>query len=1374
MKQWVMLPLALFLCCALASLAGEATPDYDTMRGAFAHPDHAAWGEVPLWWWEGQPMTKEHATAELEELAARGVKSVCPIQRSPGRCDPQSFDDAWWEMLAHVNRECQRLGMTLWVYDQVGYGHYGWFEKAAARVRDPETRRVEFLTAETEGDAVELVLPEGALIAARAYPLRDGVADGRASVDVADAVNGRRLAWTPQEGAWRVAVTVAVPFQSFYLSAASADEFIDMFYGKLERVLGPASMGTSFVGIFQDEHPPTPRDIYTAELAERFRSQRGYDIGEAIPALHFDVGSLTPKYRTDFFDVYLGLVEETYWKRVYDWTAERNLLTSHDNWGRNDINKQSEGYIDYFRSQRWFSSPGYDDAGQHPLTGRNYYDAKIASSIARLYGRPRVWNEAFHSSGWGRTTNQTLTWLSADMAFGANLYDEHGLYYATNASTWEHAAPDPHWRQPYWKYYGVLSGFVARSSYLNTQGHHVVDAAMHYPVASLLAGGPTVGKAPDYNRYMVLSKTIFSAGIDNDIIDDDSILAGEVKDGAVVSAGNAYRALIFGPEITVRRAVMEKALAVVQAGGTVLFFERLPLDTTEAGRDDPELAALLEAMLGRPPVARPDEDFGKAHPGGGYAGFVKVRRETLPELITAHIDRDFKAKAENLYVTHRRTGDADIFLVMSTADSPTDLDATFRVDGVPELWDPFSGEVKPVDAFVRKEGRTQVRHRIEGNTAQFFVFRDGEAQSGENEGKQKRIALPLADEWTFSVIPTRDNRWGEFRWPPSDEKIGPEVRNFQYQEETPDGGEAAGWHMPDFDDSAWATTLYSTGPYWLMLPMGGDEADVAAQVLADVGRVAVGARLGKAAWQEVAFSQQLGLAKAAPWGGHSGYPDGHIDKEFIDLPEGRKLLFTRVRAPKAMRCGLRVELRNDTPRLWVNGAEQPFEDAVGNLPLEAGENTVLLDLPNGGHGRLYVQAEPPSVATMAEAARGTLSPDITAAKWIWFGDTQATHVRKTFQLDAVPEQARIIVSAFSGFRLWVNGKKVEEEIGPWSNWKQPESFTVTEYLRPGENVVAVWGQLFAGQNVNKGPEAFNSRGIVAALKMRFADGSEAGFVTDGSWKGADEGVDGWELPGFDDSGWAAAAVRGVMGDAPWGLEVVNNVGVVTEPKRPLSVELKSPYLVCFEEGPPVTCDVKPEDAPRIGWYRFQAPPGLKALVLPANAEAKVWVNGTAAEVGEGRAVVTLPPRDVSTVAVRLEMQPGAYAGAAFEKPLGLKLEGGVIRPGLWSDYALPTYGGIGVYTQVITLDGAAAGKRTWLDLGHVLVAAEVFVNGEPAGVRVAQPFKFDVTGLLRDGENTIEVRVANTIAPHYTTIPAQNLGPTDSGLVGPVSLYQEL
>ncbi len=333
---------------------------------------------------------------------------------------------------------------------------------------------------------------------------------------------------------------------------------------------------------------------------------------------------------------------------------------------------------------------------------------------------------------------------------------------------------------------------------------------------------------------------------------------------------------------------------------------------------------------------------------------------------------------------------------------------------------------------------------------------------------------------------------------------------------------------------------------------------------------------------------------------------------------------------------------------------------------KAGPNTVLLDLPDGGHGRLFVQADPPAVATMAEAAIGIVKPDLDQAKWIWSGDTLACSTRKTFTLDKLPTQARIVVTAYSGYRLFVNGVKLEEEIGPWSNWTRPESFTVTPYLREGENVIAVWGQLFAGQNVNKGPEAFQNRGIVLACKMRFDDGSESGFVTDSTWKGSTEDASGWESPGFDDRGWAPATVAGAMGDEPWGTEVVANVGFVTEPKRPLSIELGSPYLTCFDEVPDIVYDVKPDDAARVGWYRFDAPPGLKRLSLPTEAKVQAWINGTPANVEHGVATVAKPPLHVSKVALRLEMKPGAYGGAAFTAPIGVELEGGLIRPGPWS------------------------------------------------------------------------------------------------------------
>ncbi len=81
-----------------------------------------------------------------------------------------------------------------------------------------------------------------------------------------------------------------------------------------------------------------------------------------------------------------------------------------------------------------------------------------------------------------------------------------------------------------------------------------------------------------------------------------------------------------------------------------------------------------------------------------------------------------------------------------------------------------------------------------------------------------------------------------------------------------------------------------------------------------------------------------------------------------------------------------------------------------------------------------------------------------------------------------------------------------------------------------------------------------------------------------------------------------------------------------------------------------------------------------------------------------------------------------------------------------------------------------------LDLGDVAATAEVLVNGKLAGRLVAPPWRVDVTALVHAGQNDVVIRVANTLANHYSVgIPTAYAFPaqTRSGLIGPVRLLQE-
>jgi hypothetical protein len=1263
--------------------------------------------------------------------------------------------------------------MRLWIYDQLGYGQYGWFEKAAAQVGNTGTWQIQFTSFEADADKnVSMPMPEGTLLEARAYPLVDEIAVDEQSIDLSTFIRNDSLVWKPLSNKWKVAISTLTPYQTFYLNETSTDLFLDQLYQKIEDVVGADAMGKSLIGVFQDEHPPTPRNIYTPDLAEKFEEEHGYDISRAIPALYFDIGKKTPKYRIDFLDTYLSLVEKTYWEKVYNWTAEKNILTSHDNWGRNNIYRHSEGYIDYFRTQRWYSAPGLDDWQQKPIEQRNYYDTKIASSIARLYNRPRVWAEVFHTSGWGRTPNQTLSWLSALYAFGANLYDEHGLYYSLNAGTWEHAAGDPHWRQPYWEYYHEISDWVTRTSYIMSQGNSVVDVAVHYPVVSVLSEVER-SKDHNFNRYMQLSQLIYNEGIDNDIIDDHSILNASVDNGRLKINGNEYRALVFEAETTIRLSVLKKIHEFVQSGGVVIFYNGLPTASAENGKDDEMVAGILKKMLNTTSLLQDSDNIIEHnYESGGYTAFVTGSPKTVPEKLFRYIDRDFIAEGGNVYYSHRKIGDLNVYLLQNTEENPVQLNARFRADGVPELWDAFSGEVQEVKSFKRIDGYTHVTLRLEGNVAKLVVLKPGDQIQKENElsastWKEKEIS----EDWQFSVIPTRNNNWGDFRWPSSNEKLGPEVRQMKYREEAGEDGIASGWARPDFDDSDWENTIYSIGPYWLALEQIPDDADILQNVLSNQAGISSGDEVTiegkKYHWENLSFSKKMGLGNPSPWGGHSGYPDGHYDKNFIQLKEGRKLLFTRIYSPIKQRVALNIQLRNSNARLWVNGEEEPIQGALGNLPLQQGYNNVLLDLKDGKGGMLFVQKTPMAIDASGKPSKDLAKPDLINAFWIWMENSEGAYFRKSFILNSIPETAEVIVTGVSGFRLFVNGHKVDDDIGPWATWDYPKSVDIKPYLKEGKNVFAAWGQFYKGINVSY---TRDYQGFLLAMKAVDAKGNVFELETDHTWKGNLSEFEGWETLEFDDSEWKIANVRGKANAEPWGDEFLKNLGGSTTPYRPLSVNLSSPYIQVFDEMPDIVYDVKRGSVEKIGWYRFEAPPGVKEIILH-NTDVAVWINGMEVPVRAGAAVLDNPPKGVAKVAIRVKMKPGEYAGAAFYQPLQLKLEGGIIQAGLWSNFALPTYSGIGVYKQQLNLSAEEAKGHIELDLGQVLVAAEVLVNGQRVGVKVAAPYTFDLTGLVQSGSNEIEIRVANTLAPHYT-VPSQakDLGPVDSGLVGPVKL----
>ncbi len=96
----------------------------------------------------------------------------------------------------------------------------------------------------------------------------------------------------------------------------------------------------------------------------------------------------------------------------------------------------------------------------------------------------------------------------------------------------------------------------------------------------------------------------------------------------------------------------------------------------------------------------------------------------------------------------------------------------------------------------------------------------------------------------------------------------------------------------------------------------------------------------------------------------------------------------------------------------------------------------------------------------------------------------------------------------------------------------------------------------------------------------------------------------------------------------------------------------------------------------------------------------------------------------------------------------------------------PHFSGTIRYTAQIELTS----QDLLLDLGEVGETAEVFLNGQPAGVCLFPPYRFDLAGLTREGPNQVEIRVTNTLGYRIHDMFSKFLMLPPSGILGPITI----
>ena len=691
----------------------------DLYQGFLSPPP--GFGEVPFWWWTGERLDETRLLEQVEDLHAAGVSGV-----------------------------------------QVNYSHTRSGDCRTADVEPPifsdEWWRI-FNT------VAEACARKGMGIGLSGYTLDWPGPDNLFARLGINSPETRARHLTPDcarrpDGGL---VTVAREGTLDPLNPESARRLITRFLEPFENRLTPlARTGLNY--FFQDEltlgggnYYAGPLRLWSEDFAEEFRKRKGYDIVPLLKGLFEDIGPLTGKVRLDYNDVLMALTEERYFKPVYDWHASRGLIYGCDPSGRG---RRPMEFGDYMRAVRWYTAPGFDTPGGSADLIKN----KVGSSIAHLNRRPRVWLEGYHSLGWQAAPETIFESSVHNFVYGASLLNLHGLYYSTYGGWWEWAPPCYHFHQPYWRHMPVFLKYFERLSYVLTRGVHVADVAVVNPIEPLLIDAQG-GQASVELAHRIVEELVGRRGVDCDFIDGDSLTRAEIVDGRLAVAGESYRAIVLPNMTALRSASLEKLAAFRAAGGMVAVFGAAPERTdAELARTD-EMKRLSNGLAEAAYPSEPEEE--------DYARFV-----------ASFGVRDVNGPA-GLKALHRRTDGCDLYYLV---DLKADAVCTFRTTGAPEIWDPWTGTRRSASAWRRTaDGTTSVELESTGQPILIAFVKDAADWLGNlpravrtaSAGSAAAASVTLDGPWKFSLLPVLDNKWGDYRLPASEERLGAEIRRFR-------------------------------------------------------------------------------------------------------------------------------------------------------------------------------------------------------------------------------------------------------------------------------------------------------------------------------------------------------------------------------------------------------------------------------------------------------------------------------------------------------------------------------------------------------------------------------------------------------------------
>ncbi|MCI3244250.1 glycosyl hydrolase [Streptomyces spinosisporus] len=562
-----------------------------------------------------------------------------------------------------------------------------------------------FDTADAAGD-----FPERAALASRAVAAAARPADSADASDIVDLTS--RLdgdaKWQVPAGRWQIDLFGGVPliddsqgYSRSYVDLLDDEPvklFLDIVPGEYYRRFGKY-FGNVIPGFWDDEPFFASAEAHFKRLPwsptlERALRDVGVEPGVAYASAFDDLGRPGRIARGRYWQAVSNRFAR-YFERQSRWYDERGVaLITNPLYDETAPAKRIPSTGDLHKVNQWAQVPGGDIITAEYVAGEQTMLPRNPVSVAHQMGRDRALMEMFGNMGWQVTPSFVHATVGAQAARGVNLTVLHALW---TDETRVYFPPPFGPRAPWWWAMKPLAEWIGRLMEV-ARGTSSARTALLQPqrAAEQWTGtdrqGEVDGALSDAAYALERAQVDFDLVHEGALAGDDQLLSrARVRDGALAVGAARYDLVVLPDTYTLDAACIRTLAAFVRAGGTVIAVGDLLAD--DADGNDRSLARGLSDLFG-------DAVSGSRRYGAGRAvrvADVSGLRDAAHEAgVAAALLEPARDEVRVLRVTR---GTDTAFLLNNESGTAVETTATLPVDGVPELWDPLTGDAGPAPLY---------------------------------------------------------------------------------------------------------------------------------------------------------------------------------------------------------------------------------------------------------------------------------------------------------------------------------------------------------------------------------------------------------------------------------------------------------------------------------------------------------------------------------------------------------------------------------------------------------------------------------------------------------------------------------------------------